>query len=725
MRSLIFLVAAIGTGLFLLSEGSYAAVCDWVTSGYCYDAYGSAYITSECTYGECCDYTNPCVDTDPAKVDYLHYVLQKPMGAVTSFHRDPNCEYEIDKVMGAPCAPANMLSYKTTARYGGLDKTFVTQSCSVSGTGDNDCPVYIITDYNDYWWQNYIQNYPCGIEDGRIEYQWLPCTESEMFRVYGVNCSDFTYEQCLQTAACAWVNGKCKPRERACEGEPKGTVCAVGGMQSSPGVGYTSYNTPTGKWRIVSISYSPTETCPDGEGCVVDQNDPNYAYCCKKPFGVEWYTAECGAVTPGGSVYNTVGCYRKEKNCRDGLDDNFDGRIDCFDPSCADECSKTIVYNVTVPSNVTVTISPLPSTRNLTSSPKESPVSAFKLFGNPYFYPDKKRYSTPLYADRKWKFAGVNVREGVADPSALGMKSIRDDVSGRGVLQVRTTWSVAARQGQLAYLEMSQPVRFNGMEIPFNPVAKAYPDSQVRVKSAKVTLFLSDNGTGFLTNVTSISVFVNGARAGQVTSLNSSREFRPVVIDLDPTTFSVPDSEVRIRFDLRYNGFNGAFYIDSAEMEATLEYIDNYTIFVDTDGDNSTWELVNYTRSNASLTFTAEPGTYYVRIVKTTGYPDTFGTSILSFRIVPNVYPYIISVSAYALSSNMTPVPNIPVSLFVCKPDVVYCTEDAPWLYRNYTLTGPDGSFTLTVNASLEKNERYKVAVVTDRGYAETYILTR
>ncbi len=101
---------------------------------------------------------------------------------------------------------------------------------------------------------------------------------------------------------------------------------------------------PTGHVEVRAVTVEQTRVCHelidqvadlDGDGrreCASDCNgrgvcDPATGECvCGLYDGQVWYGAECES----SSGY--------EGTCWDGLDDNGDGRIDCADPSCADQC---------------------------------------------------------------------------------------------------------------------------------------------------------------------------------------------------------------------------------------------------------------------------------------------------------------------------------------------------------------------------------------------------
>ncbi|NOZ81663.1 MAG: hypothetical protein GXO63_00745 [Candidatus Micrarchaeota archaeon] len=60
--------------------------------------------------------------------------------------------------------------------------------------------------------------------------------------------------------------------------------------------------------------------------------------------------------------------------------------------------------------------------------------------------------------------------------------------------------------------------------------------------------------------------------------------------------------------------------------------------------------------------------------------------------------------------------------MYICKPDVEFCKEEAPWLFKNTTVTDANGFYSVSLNVSLESGKRYKVSIVSKRGYAETVV---
>ncbi len=100
----------------------------------------------------------------------------------------------------------------------------------------------------------------------------------------------------------------------------------------------------------------------------------------------------------------------------------------------------------------------------------------------------------------------------------------------------------------------------------------------------------------------------------------------------------------------------------------------------------------------------------------------SFASDIAVINVLPPFYTIVIDASMFDSYSN--PVPNTPVYAYICEKDVEYCTQDAPWLYTNSTVSDSNGRFEITMNVTLRPNDVYKVGVVTERGYAETLIET-
>ena len=82
-----------------------------------------------------------------------------------------------------------------------------------------------------------------------------------------------------------------------------------------------------------------------------------------------------------------------------------------------------------------------------------------------------------------------------------------------------------------------------------------------------------------------------------------------------------------------------------------------------------------------------------------------------------------IEINARAYDSRGNPVPNILVKGFVCPVYVDFCDEGSA-MYKNETYTDADGNFFMVINAFLELGKRYKVSVVTEKGYSEAVIET-
>lgn len=83
--------------------------------------------------------------------------------------------------------------------------------------------------------------------------------------------------------------------------------------------------------------------------------------------------------------------------------------------------------------------------------------------------------------------------------------------------------------------------------------------------------------------------------------------------------------------------------------------------------------------------------------------------------------PIKINARTYDVEGN--PVPNVLVKGFVCPVYVEYCDEGSA-MFKNETYADASGDFFILINAFLELGKKYKVSVVTEKGYSEAVIET-
>ena len=122
---------------------------------------------------------------------------------------------------------------------------------------------------------------------------------------------------------------------------------------------------------------------------------------------------------------------------------------------------------------------------------------------------------------------------------------------------------------------------------------------------------------------------------------------------------------------------------------------------------------------------TIREGKYKIKFaVKSTKPGETKGAYNETFvEMNVNVVLIPIEINARAYDSRGNPVANTLVKAYVCPVNVEFC-DKANALFGNEGYTNSTGHFTLTINAFLELGKKYKVAVVTERGYAESIIET-
>jgi hypothetical protein len=102
--------------------------------------------------------------------------------------------------------------------------------------------------------------------------------------------------------------------------------------------------------------------------------------------------------------------------------------------------------------------------------------------------------------------------------------------------------------------------------------------------------------------------------------------FKMNEIPLDVSEFQGKNqTEIKLRLVTPYDPGQdptSSMLLDSIELEVELQYQDSYKISIDTDGNKSTWEIVNTTKSITIDSFDAQPGTFFIKVTKTTGSPD-------------------------------------------------------------------------------------------------------
>ncbi len=113
-----------------------------------------------------------------------------------------------------------------------------------------------------------------------------------------------------------------------------------------------------------------------------------------------------------------------------------------------------------------------------------------------------------------------------------------------------------------------------------------------------------------------------------------------------------------------------------------------------------------------------QPGRKVVLNVSAKG---SFTSDTMTINIIPN-YHYIRIENALLFDAYGNPLPNTPVTMYICNAKIKYCTEDAPYLYKNSTVSDETGYFSVSLNVSIPIGMVYKVSVVTPKGYAEAIV---
>lgn len=80
-----------------------------------------------------------------------------------------------------------------------------------------------------------------------------------------------------------------------------------------------------------------------------------------------------------------------------------------------------------------------------------------------------------------------------------------------------------------------------------------------------------------------------------------------------------------------------------------------------------------------------------------------------------------IEINAYAMDSQGNKLPNIDVNIYICKENVEWCDEGAA-IYKYTTNTDENGEINITINPVLILGKKYKLSLVTEKGYSETII---
>jgi len=684
---LVFMVSLLA-GIFFMFDNGYSNVCDWATGGW----YRCDYSSEDCSctptdWCICPSYIVPCVDTDKKRAEYVGYYLHNPIGGKCKIYKrcdeDDDCDFY--EYGSGTCAPGRITGYYYGWAYG----------CR---KGKNFKQV------TDYYWNRYPR-FPCGSYAGRIIFQDVPCEEGDKYGGFSYRCNFWTPDKnceknpdcflkvrksCLVSVACAWVEkypcrdeagnrraknetecksrdpnciyipddpqnpnaggfclspGTCKSRKEACLNMPKGVRCEVGGRDSQVGYRYKGNDDIEINAKVYSVWSDGSTSYNTAQ---ITQGDVTY-------------TEKCGGERSSElGPYNLEGCYKPERNCFDGLDDNFDGRIDCFDPTCRNNCSSTFILNITKPSNVTITFIPKPTKKTLVSDPTKSLTTNLRLLGNQYFYPPKKRFSTPLYSDPRWEIKqstyGLRLKWlGEEELKAEGIQTKFDERGRKGALKFELVDTYGPRpRGKINF---TQTLSVNEFKVTYLPAARSYPDSQIRIIGGRFTYTLSNNGTG-VNFIKEIRIYANDTLVGKEESPKVPSDFQPQEI---PLNIDMKGSYLKFTVEFVFKKVpktvKSPIYLDSVGLELEVEYTDNYTIYVDTDGNTTTWELVTSTHSPATLNFAVNySGLVTVKIVKTTGSPDTFGSGDLIIDTKPLEYTYIIKTSAYAYDAKGNPV---------------------------------------------------------------------
>jgi len=76
-------------------------------------------------------------------------------------------------------------------------------------------------------------------------------------------------------------------------------------------------------------------------------------------------------------------------------------------------------------------------------------------------------------------------------------------------------------------------------------------------------------------------------------------------------------------------------------------------------------------------------------------------------------------ISAYVRDDKGNILPGTKVDAFLCKGNVQYCNNDAPYLEKFSAISEEDGKVSLKIVRKIERGETYKIGLQTEKGYAE------
>lgn len=80
-----------------------------------------------------------------------------------------------------------------------------------------------------------------------------------------------------------------------------------------------------------------------------------------------------------------------------------------------------------------------------------------------------------------------------------------------------------------------------------------------------------------------------------------------------------------------------------------------------------------------------------------------------------------ITINAYAMSAQGIKLPNVEVNIYICNPHVEWCDEGTA-IYKYRTKTDNDGKIRTVIYPVLILGKKYKLSLVTEKGYAETIL---